>query len=70
MGGPKGDQARPFGNLTLTEIVMELQLIFSQEDLTFTFSVPVCFFYHPSLALTFLLPLYGGCLWVISYLVN
>lgn len=43
MGGPKGGQACPFGNLTLTEIVMELQLIFSQEDLTFTFSVRVCF---------------------------
>lgn len=69
-GWSKGGQACPFGNLTLTEIVMELQLIFSQQDLTFTFSSPVCFFYHTSLALTFLLLLYGGCLWVISCLVN
>lgn len=35
MGGPKGGQACLFGKLKLTEFVMELQLIFSQEDIHF-----------------------------------
>lgn len=60
MHGPKGGQACPFGNLTITEIVMELQVMLSQDELTFTFSAPVCLFYHPSLRHTFLLSLCGA----------